>query len=354
MCDGRVVGGIGTLHMMGASGLEGLLAAAADGDERAFERLVGPLRRELQLHCYRMLGSVQDSEDALQESLLAAWRGLGRFEGRSSLRAWLYRISTNVCLRLIERRSKRVLTPDYGPAFAQTEDLGEPILEPVWLEPWIEPEAAERIDRGPEAQLLEREGVELAWVAALQHLPGTQRAVLILREVLGYSAVEVARMLETTPASVNSAMQRARRAVGERIPGRSQQAELADLGEAGLRRLIDAFVTAWERADVEALVALLAEDAQFTMPPLPAWFDGRDSVARFARERLFATPWRLRPLRVNSQPGFACYPQHGTSGRFVLGAVNVLSVRGERITRINGFVDPAMYASAGLAAEWTP
>ena len=177
--------------------------------------------------------------------------------------------------------------------------------------------------------MLEREGVELAWVAALQrYLPGTQRAVLILREVLGYSAVEVAGMLQTTPASVNSAMQRARRAVDERIAGRSQQAELADLGEERLRRLVDAFVTAWEQADVAALVALLAEDAQFTMPPLPAWFDGRDSVARFVKARLFATPWRLRPLRVNGQPGFACYPQQVGSGRFVLGSVNALSVRG--------------------------
>jgi RNA polymerase sigma-70 factor (ECF subfamily) len=297
-------------------------------ESAAFEELVAPHRRELHAHCYRMLGSVQDAEDALQEALLAAWRGLGGFEGRSTLRAWLYRIATNACLRLIERRPKRVLTPDYAPPRTDTADLGEPVLEPIWLEPWIE---------GPEDAYEAREGVELAFVAALQHLPGTQRATLILREVLAYSAAEVAEMLDTTPASVNSALQRARAAVATRIPERTQQAELASLGDAGVRALVEQFVTAWERADLPALVELLSADAQFTMPPLPAWFDGRDDVARFLRERVFAMPWRLVELRVNGQLGFGCYVGEGLE----LGAVNVLSLREGRITRINGFTDPS-------------
>jgi RNA polymerase sigma-70 factor (ECF subfamily) len=330
-----------------------LLAAARGGDKRAFELLVGPRRRELLAHCYRMLGSAHDAEDALQDSLLAAWRGLGGFEGRSSWRSWLYRVATNACLRTIERRPKRVLTPDYGPPWTQTDDLGEPVAEPIWLEPWIEREpAADRADSDPAARVLEREGIELAFLAALQHLPGTQRAVLILREVLGYSAAEAAAMLDTTPASVNSALQRARVAVEERVPGRSQQAELAQLGDEGARALVDEFVAAWERADLPALVGLLAEDAQFTMPPLPAWFDGRDSVRRFIAERVFATPWRLVPLWANAQPGFACYLRQPGEDRFTLGAVNVLSIRDGLITRINGFLDPAMFARAGVPNGW--
>lgn len=299
-----------------------------------------------------MLGSVQDAEDALQESLLAAWRGLAGFEERSSLRAWLYRVTTNACLRLIERRPKRVLTPDFGPPWTQTEELGEAVAEMVWLEPWIMEEAVAALVSDPVDRVVEMEGVELAFVAALQHLPGTQRAVLILREVLGYSAAEVAAMLDTTPASVNSALQRARGTVKERVPERSQQAELADLGEAGMRALIDRLVAAWEHADLPALVGLLSEDAQFTMPPLPAWFDGRVMVERFLRERVFATPWRLVALQANGQPGFACYVKPAGGDRFTLGAVNVLSIREGRITRINGFLDPAMFAASAIPIEW--
>jgi RNA polymerase sigma-70 factor (ECF subfamily) len=301
-----------------------------------FEGLVARHRRELLAHCYRMLGSIQDAEDALQEALLGAWRGWAGFEGRSSARAWLYRICTNACLRLISRRPRRMLSPGYGPALKQTADLGEPVTGPVWLEPWPgdAPEASD--ERDPESDYLRRESVELAFVAALQHLPGTQRAVLILREVLEFSAAEVAELLDTTPASVNSALQRARKALG--APATSQRAELDALGDAGRRELVDAFVGAWERGDVEALTALLAQDARFTMPPLPAWFDGRADVAMFMRERLFETPWELRSITVNGQPGFACF-QGGK-----LGAINVLTIRDGRVTEIAGFVDPTLHA----------
>jgi RNA polymerase sigma-70 factor (ECF subfamily) len=302
-----------------------------------FEGLVAGHRRELLAHCYRMLGSIQDAEDALQEALLGAWRGRAGFEGRSSARAWLYRICTNACLRLIARRPRRLLSPDHGPALKQAADLGQPVTGPVWLEPW--PGAAPEVEvSDPEADYLRRESVELAFVAALQHLPATQRAVLILREVLEYPAAEVADLLDTTPAAVNSALQRARKALGERVPATSQRAELGGLGDAGRRDLVDAFVGAWERGDVEALTALLAEDARFTMPPLPAWFDGRADVAMFMRERLFQTPWTLRAITVNGQLGFACY-QGGQ-----LGAVTALTLRGGRIVEICGFVDPALHS----------
>jgi RNA polymerase sigma-70 factor (TIGR02960 family) len=179
-----------------------LLAAARQGDPGAFERLVAGHRRELFAHCYRMLGSIQDAEDAVQESLLGAWRGLAGFEGRSSLRAWLYRVCTNACLRLIARRARRMLSPDHGPPRRDTDDLGEPVAGPVWLEPWPHDPPGEPADADPAARYLRRESVELAFVVALQHLPGTQRAVLILREAPDFSAAEVAHILDTTPASV--------------------------------------------------------------------------------------------------------------------------------------------------------
>jgi RNA polymerase sigma-70 factor (ECF subfamily) len=181
-----------------------LLASARRGNSAAFERLVAGYRGELYAHCYRMLGSVQDAEDALQESLLGAWRGLASFEGRSSLRAWLYQITTNACLRLISRRPRRILSPDYGPPRRNTDDLGDPVTGPIWLEPWPDDEpagASGAVD--PAARYLRRESVELAFVAALQHLPGTQRAVLILRDVLEFPSADVARILETTLTAVN-------------------------------------------------------------------------------------------------------------------------------------------------------
>src|SRR5262245_43315947 len=237
-----------------------LVVASRRGDESAFARLVRDHRRELFAHCYRMLGSIQDAEDALQESLLAAWKGLEGFDGRSSLRTWLYTVTTHACIRLASRRSPRLLSFDRGPAHTDTGDLGEPVLGPVWLEPWPEDVPSDE-GSDPESAYVRRESVEIAFVAAMQHLPERQRAVLILREVLGFSAAEVASILDTTSASVNSALQRARSVVRERVSGRSQQAELAALGPDGRRALVDALVTAWERADVPALLDLMTEDA---------------------------------------------------------------------------------------------
>ncbi|MFC0624588.1 RNA polymerase subunit sigma-70 [Kribbella deserti] len=318
-----------------------LLTAARSGDETAFEQLVAAHRRDLLAHCYRMLGSVQDAEDAVQESLLNAWRAFDRFEGRSSLRTWLYRISTNACIRLSSKRGPRLLSPDHGPAYTQTADLGEIVTGPVWVEPWL--------DSGSDP-LAHRESVELAFVAALQHLPATQRAVLILREVLEYSAAEVAELLDTTPASVNSALQRARKAVDERVPPVSQQAEAAALGATAQRELVEALVTAWHQADVDALLELLTEDAKFTMPPLPAWFEGHAGVRAFMTERVFAEPWRLRPIEANGQPAFACY-MRDPAGRFSLSSVLVVSIRDGRISWLAAFLDPAALAPSGLPKE---
>lgn len=328
-----------------------LLAAARQGDSAAFEALVAGHRRELYTHCYRMLGSVQDAEDAVQESLLAAWRGLPGFQARSSLRAWLYRIATNACLRLIDRRPRRILSPDYGPPRTDTADLGEPVTGPVWLEPITTEGLADVRDADPETRYVQRESVELAFIAALQNLPGTQRAVLILRDVLQFSAAEVAELLDTTPASVNSALQRARRAVDERIPRTTQQVELARLGADGQRDLVDAFVTAWEQADIAGLLRLLTEDARFTMPPLPAWFLGREHVGQFFTDRVFALQWRLVPIAVNAQLGFACYVREAGADTFRLGAVNALTLRDGRIAAISAFIDPELYLQLELPLE---
>jgi RNA polymerase sigma-70 factor (TIGR02960 family) len=329
------------------------LRAAQEGDSEAFERLVGRHRRELFAHCYRMLGSVQDAEDALQESLLAAWRGLGGFQGRSSLRAWLYRVTTNACLRLSSRRPRRILSPDYGPPRHDTSDLGEPVTEPIWLEPWPDTEpAASTEDTDPAERLLARENLELAFLAALQFLPGTQRAVLLLRDVLEFSAAETAVILGTTTASVNSALQRARKAVEERVPRTTQHDELAALGEDGQRELVNAFVAAWEGADIAALTSMLAEDARFTMPPLPAWFNGRTDVSRFSADRIFATPWRLMPLPANGQLGFATYWIAPGTSRFALSGINVLTVRAGQIAWIASFLDPSLHRRFGLSPEY--
>src|SRR5205814_3083737 len=224
-------------------GEEQLLARARRGEEAAFGRLLEPYRPELHAHCYRMLGSVHDAEDALQEALLRAWRGLQRFEGRSSLRSWLYTIATNTCLNQIARRPKRVLPIDYAPAADPHEGPGEPVVESIWVEPY--PDERLGLEDGlaaPEARYEQRESIELAFIAALQNLPPNQRAVLILREVLGFSAKEVADQLETSVASVNSALQRARAAVEERVPEQTQQETLRTLGDDQLRELVDRYV----------------------------------------------------------------------------------------------------------------
>ncbi len=320
---------------------ERLLAAARGGDEHAFAQLVEPHRSELHAHCYRMLASVHDAEDALQEALLRAWRGLARFEGRSSLSSWLYSIATNSCLTAIERRPKRVLPIDYGPVTDPHIAPGEPIVESVWLEPY--PDEMLGLEDGfaaPDASYEQRESVELAFIAALQHLPATQRAVLILREVLGFSAKEVAETLDTTVASVNSALQRARAAVEERIPEQCQQATLRSLGDDAVRELVDRYVDAWERCDVEAFAAMLAEDATFAMPPLASWYKGREAIATWAARSPLSGAWRWRTLfaRANGQPALGFYAWNAEEASYRPFALNVLTLRGEQVSDVTAFI----------------
>ena len=320
-----------------------LLEAARAGDDGAYAELVEEHRRVLQAHCYRMLGSVHDAEDAVQETLLRAWRSLSSFKGRSSLRSWLYTIATNVCLRAIERRPGRVLPVDYGPAADPHDPLGEPIVESTWIEPY--PDERLGLDdglAGPEARYEQRESIELAFIAALQHLPARQRAVLILRDVLGFSGAEVAEALETTPASVYSALQRAHESVDHRLPELSQQATLRSLGDEQLRAIVDRYVQAWERNDVDAIAAMLTESATLAMPPTTTWYRGRDVIAA----ALGSWPlnggmqWRMLPTRASGQLAVMAYRRDAVSGSFVAHHVAVLTLHGALIDEINAFHVP--------------
>ena len=284
----------------------GPLAAVAERDERAFAELVAPLRGPLLAHCYRMLGSLHDAEDALQEALLRAWRALDSYDPGRPPRPWLYRIATNVCLDAVARRPRRLLPTDGGEPAAGDQAAGPPVLEPVWLEPLAERHLAEAIDEdAPDARYEQRETLELAFLAALQHLPGNQRAALLLCEVLAFTAPEAARMLETSPASINSALQRARATLDRRRPAVSQRQILGELGDEDAARLVDAFADALQAGDVDRLAALLAEDVTFSMPPFAAWWRGRATVLAFTAAD--DATRRFLPLRVNGQLAFGAY-----------------------------------------------
>jgi RNA polymerase sigma-70 factor, ECF subfamily len=317
-----------------------LLEAARSGDEDAYGRLVEPHRTELHAHCYRMLGSVHDAEDALQDALLRAWRALPRFQGRSSLRSWLYQIATNTSLDVIARRPKRVLPIDY-PAAEPHETPGRPLVESVWVEPYPD-ETLGLADglAGPEARYEQRESVELAFIAALQHLPAKQRAALILREVLGFSARETADSLDTTVASVNSALQRARETVDARLPAQSQQATLRTLGDEGVSDVVEKYMDAMERCDVDAVVSMLTEDAAWSMPPMSTWYHGLGSIGPFLREWPLSGRWRWRHVRAHAsgQPASAAYTWDDDTGAYLPFAVDVLTLRGDRISDITSFI----------------
>jgi RNA polymerase sigma-70 factor (ECF subfamily) len=315
------------------------------GGEDRFRALTDPYRHELQVHCYRMLGSVQDAEDMVQETLLAAWRGLDRYEERDSLRAWLYRIATNRCLNALRDRRRR---PRGAPELPF--DAPEPTRrgEPLWLEPYPDALLEQIPERspGPEARYEAKEAVTLAFVTALQRLPSRQRAVLLLRDVLGFRAAEIAEMLGTSAGSVNSALQRARAAF--------ETGEPADLGRAKLpssprlRELVGRFAEAVEAGDVEGMVSLLTDDARVTMPPAPLEYQGREAIAEFlrSREEDRGRPLRVVPIRANTQPAFAAYLPDGQAA--AARGLFVLSLAGDRIAAITWFLDPGILRHFGL------
>jgi RNA polymerase sigma-70 factor, ECF subfamily len=323
------------------------LARAREGDGEAFTRLVEPLRRELHAHCYRMLGSTHDADDALQDALLRAWRGLAGFEGRSSLRSWLYKVATRTCLDAVESRGRRALPMDLGPSSERAVLDNAPVADVAWLGPY--PDAG-LVDGGPAGRYAQREAVELAFVAALHHLPGNQRAALLLFDVLGFSAAEIAAMMNTSTTSVNSALARARRVVAEKVPERTQQRALRLIGDTRLRQVVADYAGALERGDADTMVALLTEDVTWSMPPLRHWYRGIEAVADFVRRVPMADcpPWRHLPTSANGQPAVACYLWDDDAGAYPAWAINVLTLRGDLVCEVTSFVGAEHFPAFGL------
>ena len=334
-----------------------LYSQARAGDEAAFERLIAPHRGELHAHCYRMLGSLHDTEDAMQEAMLRVWRNLDSLADPTALRAWLYRIATNASLDLIARRKRRLLPVGYGPAADPTQPPGEPVTEGVWIEPYPDEEIGVEDGRAaPDADYEQREALELAFVAAMQHLPARQRAVLILREVLGFSAKEVGETLETSVPSVNSALQRARKTVDEKLPERSQQLTLRALGDRKMREIVEEYMAALRGGDVSRVVSMLTEDMAWSMPPLASWYGG--PVGGLAEIEVFLRngplsgqwDWRHLPTVANGQLAVGTYTWLDAERAYLPFSLDVLTLERERIRDVTAFVVRPADTSDGYAA----
>jgi RNA polymerase sigma-70 factor (ECF subfamily) len=324
-----------------------MITMAQGGDGDAFRALTAPYRRELQAHCYRMLGNLHDAEDALQDSLLDAWRGLRRFEGRASIRTWLYRITTNRCLKTLRSASRRPATEWNLPEVEPPEPTR--FGDIVWLEPFPDSllEQARTVPLGPEARYQQNESISLAFVTAVQTLPPRQVAVLILRDVLGFHAEEVAAMLDSTLESVNSALKRARAGLHRRVVPTGEREPAPASGSAAEHALATSFTRAYESGDIEALVSLFTADVNVSMPPIPLEYQGRDVVARlFAAVLGPARRFDLVPARANGQPAFGTYLRARTGIRHGTGLV-VLTLTGNRICSITRF-DNAVFPWFGL------
>jgi RNA polymerase sigma-70 factor, ECF subfamily len=330
-----------------------LVKLASEGDEGAFSELVGPHRAELRAHCYRMLGSLHDAEDALQDALLRAWRGLSGFEGRSSVRSWLYSIATNTALDITRHRSRRELPVYFGPAARPGAELDPSLPDPVWLEPYPDRWLAGGAGTSPEARYEQRESVELAFVCALQQLPPRQRAVLILRDVMGFSAAEISSQLSTSVPSVNSALQRARAAAQSRLPAHSQQSALRELGDQRTRAIVRRYADAIERGDADTLVSMLTEDATWSMPPIPTWFSGVQSIREWLIRDPLQERWRHRPARANGQLAVGCYLYDAGQGGYTPAVIDVLTLEGSRVAAVTAFVIPDAPEPAPAGAQVT-
>jgi RNA polymerase sigma-70 factor (ECF subfamily) len=335
--------------MRGFVASERLLMRATQGDEEAFRQLTDPYRRELQIHCYRILGSLQDAEDVLQETLLGAWRGLERFEQRASLRAWLYRIATNRCLNALRDAGRRP-RPSLDLPFVAPEPTR--VAEPTWVEPYPDVLLETILDAspGPDARYETRETVELAFITALQRLPPRQRASLVLRDVLGFRATEVAEMLDSSVDSVKAALKRARATLEQVMPPTDR--DHAPLPNSpGERELVRRFADAFQADDVNGIVTLLTEDAWLTMPPITLEYKGRSLIASFLRENAIwrsGQGYRLVPTRANTQPAFGCYRTDAHAPIANATGLVVLTLEGEGIAAITQFMGPSILSRFGL------
>jgi RNA polymerase sigma-70 factor (ECF subfamily) len=345
----------GERRQIGVRTQEPSWTAAVAGDRDAFAALTAPYRRELEVHCYRMLGSIEDAQDLVQETLLRAWRRRESFQGRSTLRAWLYGIATNASLDALEHRSRRLLPPSVAAPIDDPHAELPPASDLGWLEPYPDHLLDEIPDHGEtlDEQIVARETIELAFLVAIQHLPPKQRAVLILRDVLGWSAREAAAAIGTTVIAANSALQRARETLSVHLPERRIDWERTELSEAEERSLLERYMEAWDRTDVAGLVALLSDDARFAMPPTPAWYEGRDAIGTF----LSTVPMRssakrhLRvPTRANRQPAFAVFLVDKVGATPRPFAIEVFRIVDGLIAEIEVFLQPELVARFGVTA----
>jgi RNA polymerase sigma-70 factor (ECF subfamily) len=322
--------------------------------------LTEPYRRELQVHCYRILGSLHDAEDLVQETFLRAWKRLETFEGRASFRSWLYKIATNACLDFLDQqRSRRFLPNTSLPSSNPQAGISPPNPEMTWLEPFPDEWLIDPSALNPEARYTDTESISLSFLTALQVLPPRQRAVLILRDVLDFSAAETAEVLEITVSSANSALHRARTTLSQRYHGPREERSASSPTDERIRWLLDHFVRAWENADVDGLVALLKEDAILAMPPSPSWYQGRDAIRVFVAATIFANEgmfsgkaryrWRLVPTKANGSPAFAIY-QRADNNEFLAFGLLVLSCEADLLTQIISFIDPSLPPNFGLPA----
>jgi RNA polymerase sigma-70 factor (ECF subfamily) len=340
--------------MTASAAPDDLLARAVSGDDTAFATLVRAHERPVFRHCYRMLGSGPDAEDAVQDALERAWRRLATFDGSGSFGGWLHRIATNVCLDMLRTRRARLSPAGLGPPAAPGTLPGPPDIELAWVEPVSDTDLGGTGD--PQEAVVRREEISLAFVAALQRLAPRQRAALLLHDVLGFSHNETADVLAVSTSAVNSLLSRAREAVRVRTAGRP-----AEITDPRVQQLLERYVRAWQLADIEAFVRLVADDVRFSMPPLSAWFDGRDAVAQFVEDVIFAAARphgvTLRPGACNGQPAFATYEPDGT-GRLAATGLQLLElaeIDGDpRITALVSYRDPEIAARCGLPAVIDP
>lgn len=320
-------------------------------DQHEFGTLTEPHRRELQAHCYRLMGSVQEAEDMVQETFLRAWRRRETFEGRASLRAWLYKIATNICFDTLAKRPRRAVPVTYQAVSTLDEPIPSSVMEPIWLEPFPD-EWLMADDDNPEGRLSTRENISMAFIAALHLLPPRQRAILILRDVLEWQASEVAHLLDISVPAVKSALHRARTTLAnhDHLWG-GEVANASVLDEIGQNQL-NQYVRAWETADIDALLVMLKEDATFSMPPIPAWYQGRESIRGLTAKTVFSGQangrWRLLPTRANHQPAFGLYRQGEAPGVHHAYGIQVLTVSDGLITDITTFRNPALFRPFNL------
>ncbi len=337
-----------------ADGREPDLRAALQGDPDAFEGLTEPYRRELQVHCYRMLGSLVDAEDMVQETMLRAWKRRGTYAGRAPFRAWLYRIATNACLDELAARPRRGLpTSTFGPA---DPDLppDPPRLDPIWLEPY--PDAFLPVAHAdPAARYDQRESIRLAFLVALQELPPRQRAILLLRDVLGWKAAEVASLLDLSLSSVTSALYRARATLSARYRGDDPRAPVAELADPSEQRFLERYIQAWETADIDGLTLLLKEDATFPMPPAPSWYRGRGDIRAFISGTILSGAargrWRLLPTRANGLPAFGLYRRQEDRPVYTAFAIQVVRLASGLVADATTFGFPQLFRRFGLPQE---